>query len=153
MQNELNALQVMRKWNHTAEQIVAFKEQDFLTLAITVQEMPLIHIHDLQNADDLRHEIIFRGYILEQNILNDKPLSIGYMRCFVHYCNNGDCMLPDYLYICDFSLNESDRGKGYGSLIMKCVQDYAHENKLEYIRGWLSENDLTERTAAANDRD
>ncbi len=141
--NEIDTLQGICKWNQSTEQIMTFLKHDFLTFAITVQEMPIIKIYDTQNTDDFRQEIVFRGYILEQSIHEKVPVSIGSMRCFVHYRFDYDNLIRDYLFMQDFSLTAAYRNKGYGSLMIQYVQNYARENRLYYIKGWLSDTDTS----------
>ena len=143
MQSQIKTIEMIAQWNQSKEQIMAFVKRTHQTFIITVQEMPVIDVYDSQHTEDFRQEIVFRSYILEQCTTDGFTHSIGNMRCFVHYRNDYDKLLRDYLYICDFSITGTECGKGYGSLMIQYVKNYAQNNKLEYIKGWLSESDIS----------
>lgn len=133
----------MDMWNESAEQIMAFTEHCGMTFAITVQEMPTIEIYDTQSKDDFRQEIWFRGYLPEESMINRMPNQISVMRCFIHYRYDYDRLIRNYMYIHDFTVSLQKQGKGFGSLIMRNVKQYALNSNLEYISGRLSEVDTS----------
>lgn len=145
MCERLDTLQMLQSWNQSPEQIMAWTAHDQLTFVTTIQEMPVVTVTDTQKTDDLRQEIVFRGYILEHIRIYGFPRSVTDMKCYLHYSNDYTELIQDYLYIKDFTVTRTERGKGHGSLMMQFVKNYAGEKHLQYISGCISPIDASEK--------
>lgn len=83
----------------------------------------------------------YNGYWLEKDTNNVK--SIAFLRCEVHNKKVSDYSeYIHHIYIQDFFVDELYRKKGYGTILLNELIEYAKKLKVDYISGKLSLRDI-----------
>lgn len=84
-------------------------------------------------------EFEYNGYVLKKKQLFSKKSFIK-MRCYPHYDRNLNYMRN--IFIDDFICEPTYRDKGYGTILMNELIQYAKKLKVKYISGELSFVDI-----------
>ena len=138
--NEL--LRSLIHWNESGESIYAIHEINGALFVITIEYAVKISVDSPSTPEQFKHELIFGGYLLYNRVLSKPWRKTVTMDCIAIYRKEKSDLVPDSLWICDFTMDSDCRNMGLGSKMMQSVIQYAKHDRMSYIEGKLSFVDI-----------
>lgn len=143
-------LKLLSHWNGSKENILFFTEYLGNIFVITVNTYSDIYKNDIIINDpmykkNVHIEVNFRGYVFNKNSYSEYIKSIAFSRCLLHYYDDYTTYKTNYMYIDDIAVNREYRNKGYGSIVLEQIIQYAKQQEVKYVSGYLSFVDTSEQ--------
>lgn len=138
--NEL--LRSLIQWNESSESIYAIHEINGALFVITIEYAVKISVDSPSAPEQFKYELIFGGYLLYNRVLSKPRRRMTTMECIAIYRNEKSDLVPDSLWISDFTMDSDCRNMGLGSKMMQSAIQYAKHNRMSYIAGELSFVDI-----------
>ena len=130
------------QWNESSESIYAIHEINGALFVITIEYVAKISVDSPSAPEQFKHELKFGGYLLYNRALSKPWRRIVTMDCIAIYRNEASDLVPDSLWISDFTMDSDCRNMGLGSKMMQSAIQYAKHNRMSYIEGKLSFVDI-----------